>query len=93
MGASDSGSHRGGRVSTELVVARECLRAKVHTRLTGVAFGSDSYICMDPRSLVKASMRAVGKKTCQMLSFVGSRVRRRGLTRLSQPSPGMLNQI
>lgn len=43
------------------MVARECLRAEVDTGLTGVAFGSDSYICVDPGSLVKASMRAVGK--------------------------------
>jgi len=48
--------------STELVVTRECLRAEINTGLTGVAFGSDSYVCVDPGSLVKASMRAVGKK-------------------------------
>jgi hypothetical protein len=63
---SDSGLHRRVELSsTDLVVTRECLRAKIDTRLTGVAFGSDSYVCVDSGSLFKASMRAVGKKRVQ----------------------------
>lgn len=55
-----------GLSRTELVVTRECLRAKVDTRLAGVAFGSDSYVCVDPGSLVKAAMRAVGRNVSKV---------------------------
>ena len=44
------------------MVAREDLRAEVDTGLAGVAFGSDADVCVDPGALVKASVRAVGKK-------------------------------
>ena len=49
----------------ELVVAREHLRAEVDTRLARVAFGSDSDVCVDPGSLVKAAVRAVGKQVSE----------------------------
>ena len=60
---TDGGLHRGVESSTDLVVTRERLRAEVDTRLTGVAFGSDADVCVDPGSFVKAAMRAVGKKS------------------------------
>ena len=53
-------------LSTELVVTRESLRAKIDTRLAGVAFGSDAYVCVDPGSLVKAAMRAVGRNVSKV---------------------------
>jgi hypothetical protein len=56
----------GVELSTELVVTRERFRAEINTGLTGVAFGSDSDVCVDPGSLVEASMRAVGKECSAM---------------------------
>ena len=87
----------GDEVSAELVVARERLRAEVDTRLTVAAFGSDSYVGMEPGSLVKASVRAVGrrKKGWQIVSrrtFVGLGVGERQLTRLLRSYLDMLTQ-
>lgn len=54
------------------MVARERLRAEVDTRLAGVAFGSDSDVCVDPGSLVKAAVRAVGKQVSEKNSAVNN---------------------